>query len=105
MKFFKGAMSGLAAILLALMAPLILPAIRSGNNTISIRLETIERAFVSPGFWLVAIGLFALFFVASRARNRVLQIFGFWIPTLIVVAIGLTLTAVVAYVVMHARQG
>ena len=53
-------------------------------------------SLVSPRFWIVALLLFGIFFAASRG-STVLRVLFFWIPTLTVSAIGLSMVAMYTY--------
>jgi hypothetical protein len=46
----------------------------------------------SPGFWILAAFLFALLFAASQLGNKVSRLFLFWIPSLLLTTLGLTLS-------------
>jgi hypothetical protein len=62
-----------------------------------------ESAF-SPLFWIVAALFFGLFFAASRLSNKVLRVFLFWIPTLTVSVLCITIVALITYLVVRARH-
>jgi hypothetical protein len=48
--------------------------------------------------WILAIFLFATFFAASRLDSKTLRVFLFWIPTVTISCIGITLVSFVTYV-------
>ena len=107
MGYFKGILSGLAAIILAEIVGS-LWFLRGISNTRATGLAAVVGGLVenlfSPLFWIPAILLFALFFAASRLGNKLLRVFLFWIPTLTVSAFTIAIVAMCAYLVMHFRH-
>jgi hypothetical protein len=49
--------------------------------------------------WILAILLFAIFFAASRLDSKTLRVVLFWIPTVTISCVGLTLVPSVAYLI------
>ena len=106
MGYFKGILSGLAAIILA---ELVGSWWFFGgiSNTKATGLAAVVGGLVenlfSPLFWIPAILLFALFLAASRLGNKLLRVFLFWIPTLTVSAFTIAVVALSAYLFVHFR--
>jgi hypothetical protein len=96
MDYVKGILCGLAAILTAEFL-FFWPIIKGSKATglaavVGLSLESL----LSPRFWIVALLLFGIFFAASRG-GTVLRVLFFWIPTLTVSALGLSIFAMYAY--------
>ena len=62
----------------------------------------IESIF-SPRFWLVGILLLGLFFAASRA-STILRVVFFWIPTIVVSALGFAFVGMCTYLFIRFRH-
>jgi hypothetical protein len=105
MTYFKCVMSGVAAAVLAILLHWALWAVRDGNLNKAVGLGAVVSTFAYPTVWLLAFGLFAVFFFASGARHRVLRILLFWVPTSVVVSIFVVFAALVTLLVLHARPG
>jgi hypothetical protein len=108
MDYFKGILSGLAAIFIAECVPGSWSVFRGISGTKAIGLAAVagglaESAF-SPPFWILAVLLFALFYAASRLRNNLLRVFLFWIPTLTVSVFCIAIVALYAYMFMRFRH-
>ena len=58
---------------------------------------------LSLRFWIVGILLFGLFFAASRG-SAILRVLFFWIPTLVVSALGFAFLGLLTYVVAISRH-
>ena len=58
---------------------------------------------LSPRFWIVGVLLFGLFFAASRG-STILRVLFFWIPTLVVSALGFAFLGLLTYVVAISRH-
>jgi len=58
---------------------------------------------LSLRFWIVGILLFGLFFAASRG-SAILRVLFFWIPTLVVSALGFPFLGLLTYVVAISRH-
>jgi hypothetical protein len=54
--------------------------------------------------WITAIFLFATFFVASRLDSKILRVVLFWIPTVTISCIGITLVSFVTYVITQFKN-
>jgi len=101
MDYFKGVLSGVAAILLAEFIPGSWSAFGGVFEQKATGLGAVAGGLTgsifSPLFWLLAILFFALFFSASRLGNKLLRVFLFWIPTLLVSTLGIAIVALFTY--------
>jgi hypothetical protein len=108
MDYFKGILSGLAAIILAECVPGSWSVFRGISREKATGLAAfaggLAESVVSPLFWMLAILFFALFYAASRLRNNVLRVFLFWIPTLTVSGFCIAIVALYAYLLMRFRH-
>lgn len=103
MAYVKGILSGFAAILIAEFV-FITPFLRGSKGTgIAAFDAMLLESIFSPRFWIVAVLLFGLFFVASRGRT-ILRLLFFWIPTLAVSLAGLSIFALYAYLFTISRH-
>src|SRR5260370_19200671 len=94
MNYVKGVLSGLAAIILAACVPGSWSVFRGISQEKATGLAVVagglaESGF-SPLFWILSVLFFALFFAASRRKNKFLREFLFWLPTLTVSVFGIT---------------
>jgi nucleoside recognition membrane protein YjiH len=103
MDYVKGILSGLAAIFIAEFA-FFWPLLRGSKAT---GLAALAALFVesifSPRFWIVGVLLFGLFFAASRSSS-ILRVLFFWIPTLVVSALGFAFLGMCTYLFMRFRH-
>ena len=53
--------------------------------------------------WIVAILLFAIFFAAGRLDSKSFRVVFFWIPTVAISCIGVTLVSSIAYLITKFR--
>jgi len=97
MNYVKGVLSGLAATIIAELV-FVRPFLRDSKATgLDALLSLFVEGLLLPKFWIVAILLFGLFFLASRA-NTVLRVLFFWIPTLVVSALTFAVIGLMGYV-------
>jgi hypothetical protein len=100
-------LSGLAAMLIALLGPGLVIALRGMSHQRATGLAAIAggltEAILSPPFWILAVVLFALFFAAGRLSSKVLRGIFFWVPTVTVSAVGLGLLSLFVYAWVHFR--
>jgi hypothetical protein len=108
MDYVKGVLSGLAALILAECVPFPWSPFRGISQEKATGLAAIAgglaESALSPLFWIVAALFFGLFFAASRLSNKVLRVFLFWIPTLTVSVLCITIVALITYLVVRARH-
>jgi hypothetical protein len=103
MDYVKGILSGLAAIFIAEFA-FSWPFFRGSKATgLAALAATFVESIFSPRFWIVGVLLFGLFFTASRSRT-ILRVLFFWIPTLVVSALGFAFLGLCTYLFIHFRH-
>ncbi len=105
MNYFKGVLSGLSAIILSEIVPGAWSVFRDVSNTkatglVVLKYRLLESLF-SPLFWILTISFFALFFSASRSRNKPIRVLVFWIPTVTVTTISIAVVALFTYLIVH----
>jgi hypothetical protein len=109
MDYVKGVLSGLAALLLAESVPAswsVFRGIGQGKATgLGALAGGLAESIRSPLFWSLAVLFFALFFTASRLGNKLLRVFLFWIPTLVISTLGVAVLALFTYAFIHFRRG
>ena len=96
MDYVKGILSGLAAILIAEFVffwPFISGTKATGMSVVA---GLFVESVVSPRFWVVAALSFGCFFAASRS-STILRVLFFWVPTLVVAALGFAIVAMYTY--------
>jgi len=84
------------------------PLFRGVNGSKATGVDAIAGILVgslfSPVFWVLAIFIFAIFFAARRLDNKALRVVFFWIPTLSVSSVAVTIAAVISYFVVRFRD-
>jgi hypothetical protein len=102
-------LSGLAAILISLLGPGFVIALRDTSQQRATGLVAtaggLTEAVLSPLFWILAVGFFALFFAASRLSNKALRVIFFWTPTVIISTMGCGLFCLSVYAWLHFKKG
>jgi len=103
MDYVKGILSGLAALFIA-ECVCFWPFLRGSKATglAAVVALLVENIF-SPKFWIVGVLLFWLFFAASRG-GTILRVLFFWIPTLVVSALGFSILVMYAYLFTISRH-
>ena len=108
MNYFKGILSGMAAIFLAECVPGSWSVFKGISQEKATGLGAVAAGVVesifSPLFWILAVLFFAFFFAASRFGNRLLRIFLFWIPTVLFSTLLMAVLALFADVFLRFRQ-
>jgi hypothetical protein len=103
MDYVKGILSGLAAIFIAEFA-FFWPFLRGSKATGMAAVAALfVQSILSPRFWIFAVLLFGLFFAASRG-NTILRALFFWIPTVVVSALGFAVLALYTYLFIVSRR-
>ncbi len=103
MDYVRGVLSGIAAIFIAEFV-FAWPFLRGSKATgLAALIALFVESLLSPRFWIVGILLFGLFFAASRG-STILRVLFFWIPTLVVSALGFAFLGLLAYVVAISRH-
>jgi hypothetical protein len=107
MNYVKGILSRLAAICLAEFVPgpwSLFKGISAQKATgLGVAAARIMGSAFSPLFWTLALLFFALLFAASRLGNKILRVILFWIPTLTVSVLGMSIAALFTYMFIHFR--
>ena len=99
MSYLTGVLSALAAIFIAEFVS-IWPFLRGSKAT---GLAVLLVSPLSLRFWIVGILVFGVFFAASRG-STILRVLFFWIPTLVVSALGFAFLGLLTYVVAISRH-
>jgi hypothetical protein len=98
MDYVRGVLSGIAAIFIA-ESVFAWPFLRGSKATgLAALIALFVESLLSPRFWIIGILLFGLFFAAGRG-STILRVLFFWIPTLVVSALGFAFLGLLAYVV------
>jgi hypothetical protein len=71
---------------------------------IDLLFAVLKASLVHAQPWILAIVLFATFFAASRLDSKTLRIVLFWIPTVTISCIGITLVSSVAYLMTQFKN-
>jgi hypothetical protein len=103
MDYVKGILCGVAAVFMAEFA-YFWPLLRGSKATgMAAFVAGLADSIISPTFWIVGILLFGLFFTASRG-STVLRVLLFWIPTLVVSALGFGFVGLCTYLFIRFRH-
>jgi hypothetical protein len=109
MGYVRVVLSGVAAILVALLGPGLLIAMRSisqqGATGIAFSARGFREAMFSPVFWILAVLFFAAFYAAARLNSKALRVLLFWTPTVAACVVGLATLLLFAYVSVVAKRG
>jgi hypothetical protein len=103
MDYFKGILSGLAAIFIAGSWSVFRGISQEKAIGLAAFVAELVEGVFSPLFWILAVLFFALFYAASRLRNNLLRVFLFWIPTLTVSVSCIAVVALYAYMFIRFR--
>ncbi len=96
MNYGKGVLSAISAIFIAEFV-FAWPLLNGSKATgLAVLVGLIVESLLSPRFWIIGMLLFGLFFVASRA-STILRVLFFWIPTLVVSAVGFAFLGLFGY--------
>jgi hypothetical protein len=93
-------MSILAGTMLAALVPW-LETFR--NNEKATGIAVLMATFRSPVWWSLAALFSGLFWAASRFENKLVRIFLFWTPAILISTIGLALYGLFLYLFFHSR--
>jgi hypothetical protein len=108
MPYVKVILSGLAAIIIAELAPGSWSVFRALNGSKATGLPAfaglVAESIFSPTFWVLTVFLFALLFTASQLNNKASRVVFFWVPTVIASCIGLVVAPVCAYLIFRFRN-
>ena len=107
-EYVRSLLSAATAILLAFLVPGVHSAFRGITKEKATGLAVIvggaEEAILSL-YWILAIAFFTLLMAASRLHKKALRASLFWTPTIIVTALAVGVSTLVAYVYVRYRQG
>ena len=108
MIYAKGILSGLAALFLAEFVPGSWSVFKGISTEKATGLAAVAGGLVesifSLLFWILAALFFALFFCASRLESNLLRVFLFWIPTLTVSTIAISIATLFTYMFIYFRN-
>jgi hypothetical protein len=100
----QGVLSGLAAIFIAEVV-FACPFLSGSKATgLAALVALFVESLLSPRFWIVGILLFGLFFAASGGSTTLRVLLFFWIPTLMVSALGFAFLGFLTYVAAISRR-
>jgi len=92
MTFAKRALSVTASLSIGLIFPSLFSAFRGVAQEKATSVAAVAggllEALLSPMFWILTLACFALFFAASRLKNKALSVFFFWIPSVLFSTVG-----------------
>jgi hypothetical protein len=100
MVYVKAILSGMAAVIATeLLTIWWMFRPWSSQRAIGINLifAVLKASLVQAQPWILAIALFAAFFASSRLDSKSLMVVLFWIPTVAISCLGITLVSSVAY--------
>jgi hypothetical protein len=103
--YIRKVLSVIAVIIAALLVPGLIVSVREISSQRQTGLGVVVGGLFSPIFWLLAVGFFALFFLASRISNRTARILLFWTPALAITIFGFCLFFLFAYAWFHFKHG
>lgn len=109
MTTFRGVLSAVAAIFVAVLGPGLVVAFRGIGNSKATGWAAIAgslpESFFSPLCWILAFSFFGLFFAASRLSNKPLRILLFWTSVTSISMLGLGIFSLFTYLWLHFRKG
>ncbi len=103
MDYVKGILSGLAAIFIAEFVfswPFLRGTKATGMSAVA---SLFVESILSPRFWAVAVLSFGCLFAASRG-STILRVLFFWLPTLVVSALGFAIVAMYTYLALSSKH-
>jgi hypothetical protein len=108
MDYVKAVLSGIAGLIVALLVPGLANALRGISAEKATGLAAVAggfaEAFFSPVFWVLAFVVAALFWATSRLNSKLLRVFLFWTPTILITTICFALFALMLYAFVHLRR-
>ena len=106
MVYVKAILSGMTAVIATELLTLwwVLRPWSQKATGIELIFAVLRASLVHAQPWILAIFLFATFFAASRLDSKTLRIVLFWIPTLTISCIGITLVSSVAYLMTQFKN-
>jgi hypothetical protein len=101
MEYLRALLSGVAALLLAILGPPLFLSIQHGAKATGLG----AFRFFSPSVAILAIVFFTLFFAASRLHRKWLRLLLFWTPATVVSTLGLGFCALMVFAWLHVPKG
>jgi hypothetical protein len=103
MDYVRSILSGLAAIFIAEFV-FFWPFLRGTKATgMSVVAGLFVESILSPRFWVVTVLSFGFFYAASRG-STILRVLFFWVPTLVVSALGFAIVAMYTYLALSSKH-
>jgi hypothetical protein len=109
MNWMKGILSGLAAVSLSLLLPILgaIPGLKAVNEEHASGVGLVLGGFLenlsSPRFWILTLLFFVTFLATSRLGNKILRFLLFWVPVSLATTLGLILSAFFASAFLASR--
>ena len=106
MVYVKAILSGMTAVIAAELLTIwwVLRPWSQKTTGVDLIFAVLRASLVSAQPWILAIFLFATFFAASRLDSKTLRVVLFWIPTVTISCIGITLVSFVTYVITQFKN-
>ena len=101
MGYVRALLSGIVALLLAILGPPLFLSIQHGAKATGL---AAFRVF-SPSVAIAAIVFFTLFFAASRLHSKWLRLLLFWTPATVVSMLGIGFCALIVFAWLHVPKG
>jgi len=107
MLYVKAILSGLTAVIATELLTIwwvLRPWSSQTATGMDLIFAVLKASLVHAQPWILAIFLFATFFAASRLGSEALRVVLFWIPTVTISCIGITLVSSVAYLMTQFKN-
>jgi hypothetical protein len=107
MLYVKAILSGMTAIIATELLTIwwwLRPWSSQKATGIDLIFAVLKASLVHVQPWILAIFLFAILFAASRLGSKPLRVVLFWIPTVTISCIGITLVSSVAYLMTQFKN-
>lgn len=102
MVYVKAILSGMTAVIATELLTIwwvLRPWVPQTATGIELIFAVLRSSLVHAQPWILAIVLFATFFAASRLDSKLFRVVLFWIPTVTISCIGITLVSLVSYLI------
>lgn len=104
MSSFKIGLSVFAALVLGEIAPMFKGVSSEKATGLALIFAGFIESFLSPLFWILAIGSFFFFRWAGRNEHGAVRLLLFWIPSTALLLIGFVFLTLLAYLALHFRS-
>jgi len=107
MVYVKAILSGMTAVIATELLTIwwvLRPWSSQKATGIELIFAVLRASLVHAQPWILAIFLFATFFAASRLDSKTLRVVLFWIPTVTISCIRITLVSLVAHVITQFKN-